>query len=78
MSLAVDKGFGKRDCFDNAIDHVFAPEWIPSDQDILRVRLRTTGISEVFFDMGHITWSMNDVGGQRSECNKWIHCFEDV
>lgn len=64
--------------FNNSIDRISAPEWIPSDQDILRVRLRTTGISEVLFDMGRITWSMIDMGGQRSERKKWIHCFEDV
>ncbi|KAJ5568988.1 hypothetical protein N7450_011474 [Penicillium hetheringtonii] len=62
----------------HSIDRISAPEWIPSDQDILRVRLRTTGISEIFFDMGRMIWSMIDVGGQRSERKKWIHCFEDV
>ncbi|OQE23808.1 hypothetical protein PENSTE_c008G03995 [Penicillium steckii] len=64
--------------FYNSIDRISAPEWLPDDQDILRVRLRTTGISEIFFDMDHITWSMIDVGGQRSERRKWIHCFENV
>jgi len=67
-----------RESFYNSIDRISAPDWLPDDQDILRVRLRTTGISEIFFDMDHITWSMIDVGGQRSERKKWIHCFENV
>lgn len=25
-----------------------------------------------------VTYSMFDVGGQRSERKKWIHCFENV
>lgn len=28
--------------------------------------------------MGQLTYRMLDVGGQRSERKKWIHCFEDV
>ncbi|KAJ5600687.1 hypothetical protein VI817_001815 [Penicillium citrinum] len=64
--------------FYDAIDRIFAPGWIPEDQDILRTRLKTTGISEAHFNIGQMTWRMIDVGGQRSERRKWIHCFEDV
>ena len=63
--------------FDN-IDRMFTPGWIPNDQDMLHARLRTTGITETLFEMGHLVFRMMDVGGQRSERKKWIHCFEGV
>ena len=44
----------------------------------MRSRLRTTGITETIFDLGQLTYRMFDVGGQRSERKKWIHCFENV
>jgi guanine nucleotide-binding protein subunit alpha len=60
------------------IDRIFAPDWLPTDQDILRTRLRTTGINEARFDTGSLTYKMFDVGGQRSERKKWIHVFDNV
>lgn len=60
------------------IDRFFAPSYLPTDQDILRTRLRTTGISETIFDLGSLTYRMFDVGGQRSERKKWIHVFDNV
>ena len=54
------------------------PEYRPSDQDILRCRAKTTGIIETTFPLGSITYRMVDVGGQRSERKKWIHCFDNV
>lgn len=41
-------------------------------------RLRTTGITETLFELGQLNFRMMDVGGQRSERKKWIHCFEGV
>lgn len=63
--------------FDN-LDRLFDPDWLPNDQDMLHARLRTTGITETFFDLKEMTFRMMDVGGQRSERKKWIHCFEGV
>ena len=60
------------------IDRLFHKDYIPTDQDILRARLRTTGISETIFDCGSLTYRMFDVGGQRSERKKWIHVFDNV
>lgn len=40
--------------------------------------MKTTGITETVFDLGTLTYRMFDVGGQRSERKKWIHCFENV
>ena len=60
------------------VDRLFNKEFIPTDQDVLRARLRTTGITETVFDLGSLQYRMFDVGGQRSERKKWIHCFENV
>jgi len=57
---------------------LFARDFLPTDQDILRARLRTTGITETIFDTGNLTYRMFDVGGQRSERKKWIHVFDNV
>lgn len=62
-------------------DKVFelaAPNYVPNQQDILRCRARTTGIVENAFDIGGNRFRMYDVGGQRNERKKWIHCFEHV
>lgn len=60
------------------IDRVAATTYLPTEQDILRVRVPTTGIIEYPFDLEEIRFRMVDVGGQRSERRKWIHCFENV
>nr|XP_020476786.1 guanine nucleotide-binding protein subunit alpha-14-like [Monopterus albus] len=60
------------------IDRITAPLYIPTLQDILRVRVPTTGIIEYPFNLSKVIFRMVDVGGQRSERRKWIHCFENV
>ncbi|KAJ7986980.1 hypothetical protein DPEC_G00334000 [Dallia pectoralis] len=60
------------------LDRIAAPLYLPSVQDILRVRVPTTGIIEYPFDFQSVIFRMVDVGGQRSERRKWIHCFEKV
>lgn len=34
--------------------------------------------SETHFQIGDLKYKLFDVGGQRSERKKWIHCFENV
>lgn len=60
------------------LDRILAPDYCPDDQDVLRCRVKTTGITETIFNIGDLTYRMYDVGGQRSERKKWIHCFENV
>src|ERR1700761_7899665 len=62
----------------NAIDRMASRTYMPTDQDILRSRVKTTGITETTFQVGELTYKLFDVGGQRSERKKWIHCFENV
>ncbi|RTG87733.1 guanine nucleotide-binding protein G(q) subunit alpha [Schistosoma bovis] len=58
------------------LDRISQSDYLPTLQDILRVRVPTTGIVEYLFDLDSIIFRMVDVGGQRSERRKWIHCFE--
>ncbi|NXJ33331.1 GNA11 protein, partial [Ciconia maguari] len=60
------------------VDRIATPGYLPTQQDVLRVRVPTTGIIEYPFDLENIIFRMVDVGGQRSERRKWIHCFENV
>ncbi|CAB1323254.1 unnamed protein product [Coregonus sp. 'balchen'] len=62
----------------DSLDRIGAPDYQPTEQDILRTRVKTTGIVETHFVFKNLHFRLFDVGGQRSERKKWIHCFEDV
>jgi len=64
--------------FFDQIDRISHPAYIPTEQDVLRARVRTSGIIETSFVLEDFHFSIIDVGGQRSERRKWIHCFQDV
>jgi len=50
----------------------------PTEQDVLRSRIRTTGIIERRLTMDGHDFLVMDVGGQRNERKKWIHSFGGV
>jgi len=60
------------------IRRVTDPSYVPTEQDVLRSRIQTTGIIETSFVIEGKKFFLVDVGGQRSERKKWMHCFEDV
>jgi len=62
----------------DAIDRLAAAEYMPTVDDALRSRVRTTGIVQSDFAIKNLNFSMFDVGGQRNERRKWIHCFDNV
>jgi hypothetical protein len=64
--------------FLDKILEVGADGYLPTEQDVLRSRVRTTGIVENEFIIDGNQFKMFDVGGQRNERKKWIHCFSDV
>ncbi|OUM54046.1 hypothetical protein BVG19_g3389 [[Candida] boidinii] len=63
--------------FDN-FDRIVDPNYLPSVTDVLRTRKQTSGIYDVKFNLEDINVHLYDVGGQRSERKKWIHCFDNV
>lgn len=60
------------------LERIAAPGYIANEQDILRSRVRTSGIVEENYLIEDVPFVMYDVGGQRNERKKWIHCFDDV
>jgi GTPase SAR1 family protein len=60
------------------VDAICESNYIPNEQDVLRVRVKTTGIIETDFQVMDSKFKLFDVGGQRSERKKWINCFDDV
>ena len=54
------------------------PEYVPTVEDIVKTRVRTTGILEESYTVDGVDFVVYDVGGQRNERRKWIHAFDDV
>jgi len=62
----------------SSANRIAAADYMPTSDDILCARSRTTGIHEIMFIVDHMHFRMMDVGGQRSERRKWVRCFEGV
>ena len=60
------------------IDLLASPGYLPTDEDILASRVRTCGIVEETYVIENVEFIIIDVGGQRNERKKWIHCFDNV
>ncbi|KAL0480355.1 guanine nucleotide-binding protein G(i) subunit alpha [Acrasis kona] len=86
-NAGIQKAFERRNEFQledsapyyfNEIERIGSENYIPNEQDVLRTRVKTTGIAETFIKMNGQVLKFFDVGGQRNERKKWIHCFEGV
>lgn len=64
--------------FFTEIDRIASPGYLPTEQDILRIQTPTAGITEYSFSIYQTPFRLIDVGDQRSERRKWLHCFENV
>ncbi|KIK50115.1 hypothetical protein GYMLUDRAFT_51375 [Collybiopsis luxurians FD-317 M1] len=76
--------------FLNDIDRIASTSYIPSDDDVVRSRLRTLGVQEYRINVVDQSntfnkngpsgreWILYDVGGSRTMRRAWIPFFEDV
>jgi len=53
-------------------------DYIPSKDDIIQAKIRTIGIQDTHFVYEKTKFLIVDVGGQRSERRKWLHCFNNI
>lgn len=66
------------------IHRLAQPNYVPTQEDVLYARVRTTGVAEIQFSplgdnrRNGECYRLYDVGGQRNERRKWIHLFEGV
>ncbi|XP_018417182.1 PREDICTED: guanine nucleotide-binding protein subunit alpha-11-like [Nanorana parkeri] len=60
------------------LERITEDGYLPTNEDIVRIRMPTTGINEYCFTVDNANLRIVDVGGQKSERKKWIHCFENV
>ncbi|XP_055266387.1 guanine nucleotide-binding protein subunit alpha-12 isoform X2 [Moschus berezovskii] len=71
------KGESVKYFLDN-LDRIGQLNYLPSKQDILLARKATKGIVEHDFVIKKIPFKMVDVGGQRSQRQKWFQCFDGI
>ena len=64
--------------FMNRIDEITDIDYKPSTHDIMNSRIRTAGIREERLIIDNKVFQFFDVGGQKNERRKWIHCFDNV
>ena len=64
--------------FLNSLPRISQHGYIPSEEDVLKSRVRTTGVVETKFFCKNSLFTMVDVGGQRAQRKKWLHCFDNV
>ncbi|KAL3207946.1 hypothetical protein MRX96_039370 [Rhipicephalus microplus] len=70
-------GDGVRYFFDH-LDRIATKEFIPTNQDILHARKATKSITEFVVPVNGVPFRFVDVGGQRSQRQKWFRCFDSV
>ncbi|SCU94204.1 LANO_0E06040g1_1 [Lachancea nothofagi CBS 11611] len=65
--------------FMNDLKRVADTQYTPTVRDVLLSRKKTSGIFDTIVEMdSNLKLHIYDVGGQRSERKKWIHCFDNV
>ncbi|KAJ3426998.1 guanine nucleotide-binding protein g(o) subunit alpha [Anaeramoeba flamelloides] len=70
--------FDSVEYFFNNLKRISSQNYSPTNEDILHCRVRTVGINQAEFNIKKTSFILIDVGGQRNERKKWIHCFENV
>ncbi|XP_073980145.1 guanine nucleotide-binding protein subunit alpha cta [Rhodnius prolixus] len=60
------------------LERISRVDYIPTNKDILHARKATKGISEFTIPINNIPFRFVDVGGQRSQRQKWFQCFDSV
>jgi len=63
--------------FDN-LGRISVKDYVPTLKDILYCRKTTKGVIEFNIEIDRVPFLFVDVGGQRTQRQKWFQCFESV
>ena len=68
------------DYFFGKAESIMAPDYFPDDEDVIKVRIRTTGMITYEYEIHPKSAEIHiiDVGGARNERKKWIHHFSGI
>ncbi|OHS93486.1 Guanine nucleotide-binding protein subunit alpha-1 [Tritrichomonas foetus] len=66
------------DYFFEKIDELVEDDYVPSDDDVLRARIRSIGIDSVTLLLEGALIRIYDVGGQKNERSKWDKVMNEV
>jgi guanine nucleotide-binding protein subunit alpha len=61
--------------FFDSIERLVAENYIPTTEDILHLRVKTTGVYRTEVEFDGQTLMICDTSGERCERKKWVHCF---
>lgn len=80
LKLRIEESSG---FFLDEISRITALRYFPTDQDVLKARLKTLGVVEHSFSIPDchrrtIEWKIYDVGGARNQRSAWAPYFDDV
>ncbi|KAF9701780.1 hypothetical protein EKO04_000418 [Ascochyta lentis] len=64
--------------FFREIDRIAAPNYVPTEADIMQSHKGIRGVSEHRFLVKGLSINLIDVGTQRCERRKWIHQFDNI
>ncbi|KIK04848.1 hypothetical protein K443DRAFT_400733 [Laccaria amethystina LaAM-08-1] len=80
--IRIEEGSG---FFLDDLERLTSLKYMPTDDDVLKARLKTVGVSEYKFEMeatagrdSGTEWRIVDVGGSRSQRPTWAPFFDDV
>jgi len=47
-------------------ERICSPDYLPSEDDVIKARIKTVGLTEAEFESEGYLWRFTDVGGQRN------------
>ena len=74
-SLGIAENF---EYFMGKIKEIAKSDYVPSDLDILKARIRSIGHSDMKVMINDIKTKIVDIGGQKSERKHWENCFKGL
>ncbi|KAJ6233814.1 guanine nucleotide-binding protein g(o) subunit alpha [Anaeramoeba flamelloides] len=64
--------------FFDSLERISQPDYIPTNEDVLRCRTTTVSVDEAEFQLDDFHFTLIDVGGQRNERRKWSYCYDKI